>query len=109
MGKVLDGDNPEGGQSERAGLLGGLTQRLQEGVRATLDALSQGHAQRLAAIVESSDDAIISKDLGGIIATWNGGAEKLFGYEAEEAIGKPITMLAAMPGSACASWPSRTL
>ena len=39
MGKVLDGDNPEGGQSERAGLLGGLTQRLQEGVRATLDAL----------------------------------------------------------------------
>jgi PAS domain S-box-containing protein len=93
VGKVLDGDNPEGGQSERAGLLGGLTQRLQEGVRATLDALSQGHAQRLAAIVESSDDAIISKDLSGIIATWNGGAEKLFGYEAEEAIGKPITIL----------------
>jgi len=47
----------------------------------------------LASIVESSDDAIVSKDLNGIIATWNSGAERIFGYAAGEAIGQPITIL----------------
>lgn len=47
----------------------------------------------MAAIVESSDDAIISKTLGSIIRSWNIGAQRLFGYSAEEAVGKPITII----------------
>ena len=48
---------------------------------------------RLAAIVESADYAIISKDLNGIIQTWNVGAENIFGYRAGEVIGKPVSLL----------------
>jgi PAS domain S-box-containing protein len=49
---------------------------------------------RLAAIVESSDDAIFAKNLDGTIVSWNSGAEKIYGYSAREAIGRPITVLA---------------
>jgi PAS domain S-box-containing protein len=50
-------------------------------------------AQRLASIVESSEDAIVGKTLEGIITSWNKSAERVFGYAAEEVIGKPITIL----------------
>lgn len=60
---------------------------------ATLVANAPDPRDWLAAIIEGSDDAIVSKDLRGIIQSWNSGATRLFGYEAEEVIGKPVTIL----------------
>lgn len=69
--------------------------RRQYQTREHLDQIERGAQAKalLAAIVASSDDAIISKTLEGRILTWNAGAERLFGYSATEAVGQPITLL----------------
>jgi PAS domain S-box-containing protein len=54
---------------------------------------SEQRLRWLASIIESSDDAIVSKNLDGVITSWNGGAERIFGYSASEAIGQPITIV----------------
>ena len=61
---------------------------------ATALAAARSRAQQLSAIVDSSADAIIGYDLGGIIRNWNAGAERLYGYTVAEAVGRPIAILA---------------
>jgi PAS domain S-box-containing protein len=67
------------------------------GINMLVDITARKRAEQakfdLAAVVESSDDAIITKNLESIITSWNAGAEQLFGYTAAEAIGQPVTML----------------
>ncbi len=62
-------------------------------IEAALPRVDEERLRWLASIVEYSDDAIITKTLDAIITSWNKGAERMFGYTAEEAVGKPVTML----------------
>ncbi len=82
---------PFGGDDGRDCFVGGVAVDITERRRQQLD------LARLAAIVESSTDAIIGKSLDGTITSWNPAAQLLFGYTPYEAVGRPITMLVA-PG-----------
>jgi PAS domain S-box-containing protein len=88
-GRVLDRQT-DGNAHRLINVVTDITERKQ--VEAALRE-SEQRLRWLALIVESSDDAIISKNLDGIITSWNRGAERIFGYSAKEAIGEPVTIV----------------
>lgn len=84
---MWENGSPVPGDDGVAQLLDGVILDITERKRAEID------SRRFSAIVRSSNDAIISKDLHGIITSWNLGASKVFGYSADEVVGKPMLML----------------
>lgn len=78
------GEAHRNGESTFVGIIHDLTERK----------LGEVHRAHLAAIVESSSDAVIGKDLDGLITSWNKGAQRIYGYTPAEAIGRPVSMLA---------------
>lgn len=64
-----------------------------EGFEKLMQERPEGLAHHLASIIQSSDDAILSTDLGGVITSWNKGAERLYGYTPEESIGQTLSLL----------------
>jgi PAS domain S-box-containing protein len=77
----------------QAQITGGINLLVDITARKKAQIEAEAAAASLSAIVDSSDDAIISKDLNGTITSWNKSAERLFGYTAEETVGKSITLL----------------
>src|SRR5205807_7304234 len=77
--------DPDGRVSGVCGIATDITERKQ----------LQAASLHLASIIEGSEDAIVGKDLRGIITSWNKGAERIFGYTTAEAVGHPVSMLAA--------------
>jgi PAS domain S-box-containing protein len=88
------GHRSDGRAKRMTGVFMNVTPRKQAEL-ARLEALEQsnGASQRVAAIVESSDDAIVSKSLDGVITSWNRAAERMFGYTESEAIGQHIRLI----------------
>jgi hypothetical protein len=78
--------------SDRKRMAEELRRASEELHRRTVEQLGENRA-RLASIIDSSEDAILSKDLNGVITSWNRGAEHIYGYTSEEAIGKHISLL----------------
>jgi PAS domain S-box-containing protein len=84
--------------SDRKRMAEELRRASEELHRRTAEQLGEYRA-RLVSIIDSSEDAILSKDLNGIITSWNRGAEHIYGYKSEEAIGKHISLLATSDGA----------
>ena len=84
--------------SDRKRMAEELRRASEELHRRTVEQLGEYRA-RLVSIIDSSEDAILSKDLNGIITSWNRGAEHIYGYKSEEAIGKHISLLAPGDGT----------